>query len=220
MAKTSSEDSHAEIRDTLFGDMPFTSWPSDAASVESEPWKLFVDAREQIVSGDSEGAKQTLHQILSLAGLESRHYLQAWHFLRGLDEQPPAEEAKRVHGVIVEVGMEEGADIVAAYSDHCARYFNYSGAAIVWEKPNNSLDDEIDAVLEAGRVVVAAIGPWDGERPPEPTNGQVRINILVPGGLHFGEAPFAALANDPMGGPVITAAMQLMQELIAKTEGG
>jgi hypothetical protein len=44
--------------------------------------------------------------------------------------------------------------------------------------------------------------------------------MLVPSGLHFGQAPFEVLMGDQMGGPVITAAMQLMQALIAKSEQG
>jgi hypothetical protein len=40
----------------------------------------------------------------------------------------------------------------------------------------------------------------------------------MPVGLHFGEGPLDALAKDRMGGPVITAAFQLMQELIKLTK--
>lgn len=150
--------------------------------------------------------------------LESRHYLQAWHFLRELGEQPSAVEAKQLYGVVVEVGMDEGLDIVAAYADHTARYFNYSGAAIIWERPDDSLDADVDALLGAGRIVAAQIGPWEGARPDAPDNGQVRISMLVPSGLHFGEAPFEILSRDPMGGPVISAAMRLMQGLISKSD--
>jgi len=107
-----------------------------------------------------------------------------------------------------------------AYLDHTARYFNYSGAAVIWEHPDDSLDEAIDALLEAGRVVAEKIGPWEAERPPAPRPGQARINLLVPAGLHFGEGPFAALSRDPLGGPVILSATRLMMELIAKTESG
>ena len=45
----------------------------------------------------------------------------------------PPEKAQDVLGVVVEVAMEKGLDLVAGYADHHARY-NYSGAAIVWER--------------------------------------------------------------------------------------
>lgn len=208
-----------EIRDVLFGDLPFSQWPNESApGRDNEPWLSFIQARNQLNSGDKENSKQTLRRILEMPDLESRHYLQAWHFLRESGESPSDAEAKRLYGVVVEVTLDEGLDIVAAYADHTARYFNYSGAAVVWERPDESLDQTIDSLLEAGKVVADKIGPWEEARPPAPPQGQVRISMLVPSGLHFGQGPFEALSRDPLGGPVIAAAMQLMQSLIARTE--
>jgi len=130
----------------------------------------------------------------------------------------PDGEAKRVYGVVVEVTMNQGLDIVAAYADHTARYFNYSGAAIVWENADNSLDEAIDRVLEAGGSIVHKIGPWEDVRPPAPPTGQVRVSLLTPSGLHFGQGPFNVLASDEMGGPIIAAAMRLMQALMERSK--
>ena len=209
------------VRETLFGDMPFSDWPNASSTAQdAEPWLSFVRARRQLGDGHPEVAKQTLRRILAVPDLESRQYLQAWHFLRGLGEHPPAGEAKRLYGVVVEVALESGLDIVAAYADGTARYFNYSGAGVVWERPDDSLDPAIDALFDAGREVLERIGPWEGERPSAPPTGQVRISLLAPGGLHFGQGGFDVLASDSMGGPVIAAATRLMQELIAKTGRG
>ena len=206
------------IRDILFGDLPFSQWPNQASTiVDGEPWLSFISARDQLDTGNQESGKQTLRRILEMPDLESRHYLQAWHFLRELGESPADGDAKRLYGVVVEVALDEGLDIVAAYADHTARYLNYSGAAIVWERPDESLDQAIDSLLAAGRMVVAQIGPWEGSRPAAPPTGQVRISMLVPSGLHFGQAPFDTLSGDPLGGPVIVAAMQLMQNLTTRT---
>lgn len=208
------------IRDVLFGDLPFSQWPNQSSTnVDSEPWLSFISARNQLNSDDQESSKQTLRRILEMPDLESRHYLQAWHFLRELGESPANGEAKRLYGVVVEVTLDEGLDIVAAYADHTARYLNYSGAAIVWERPDESLDQAIESLLAAGRVVAAQIGPWTEPKPPAPPKGQVRISMLAPSGLHFGQAPFDALSGDPLGGPVIAAAMQLMQSLITRNAG-
>ena len=210
--------SDLQIRDTLFGDLPFEDWPGEATdNIEAEPWRSFAIAGKQNAAGDLATAKSTLQDILRMTDLESRHYLQAWHFLRQMNEQPPPEEAKHVYGVVVEVALEDGLDIVAAYEDLSARYFNYSGAAIIWEHPDNSLDENTKALLQAGQTVAAQIGPWDGPRPPAPDSGQARINMLTPAGLHFGQAPYDALAADPLGGTVMRAALQLMQGLIIKS---
>lgn len=206
-----------EMRDLLFGDLPFDHWPRETTAKE-DPWRSFVEARNCLKAGDKAEAIRILRGIQASVGLESRHYLQAWQFLRELGVQPAAEQAKRLYGVIVEVGLDAGVDIVVAYADHTARYFNYTGAAIIWERADASLDQTLGSLLEAGRVVVEQIGPWDKARPPAPGNGSVRINLLTPSGLHFGQGPFEVLAKDPMGGPVIGFATRLMQELIAKTK--
>jgi hypothetical protein len=155
-------------------------------------------------------------QILGMQGLESRHYLQAWHFLRQLGVIPPADRAKTVYGVVVEVGMKNGADLLAAYLDHTARYLNYSGAGVIWEHPDTSLDAQMDALLSAGQAVANQIGPWDQPRPAVPGPDYVRLNMLTPSGLHFGYGPFETLAKDPMGKAIIDPATQLMVSLTKK----
>lgn len=210
----------AELRDTLFGDLPLSEWPPDSSPAEGEPWDSFVAARRALESNDPHAAVAPLRRVLSTPGLESRHHLQAWHALRAVGERPDEGEAKRLYGVVLEVPMPDGLDLLAAYEDGTARYYNYSGAGVVWERPDASLDPAVSALLEAGRALVAQIGPWEGERPPAPQGGDVRVSLLTPSGLHLGEGPFDAVASDQLGGPTIAAATRLMQELIAKTEGG
>ena len=114
--------------------------------------------------------------------------------------------------------MQDGLDLVAAYSDHSARYYNFSGAGVVWDHPDTSLDADIDRLISAGAVVVQQIGPWDGPRPAPPPKNQVRLSFLTPGGLCFGQGPFQDLAADPKGGAVIAAATDLMRALMAKSQ--
>jgi len=215
------EDGHEYgIRDTLFGDMPFSMWPEGGKPSSGEPWDAFVAAREDLASGREAQAIERLEAIVETPGLESRHTLQAWHFLRQLGVAPPDGEAKGVYGVVVEVTLEEGTDIVAAYADHTARYFNYSGAGVIWEGPDDSLDAAIDDLLGAGERIIQRIGPWDEARPPVPPRGQARVSMLTPSGLHFGQAPFDVLMRDEMGGPILAAATRLMQALIEKSRRG
>ena len=210
---------HSEIRDTLFGDIPLSQWTRvPAETLASEPWASFRRAEQFIDSGDTRSASAVLQNVIEMPQLESRHYLQAYHFLRGLGVNAPTEKAKDVLGVVVEVGMEKGLDLVAGYADHHARYYNYSGAGVVWERPNNTLDAAIDDLLRVGGVVAQAIGPSKESRPPAPPKGHVRVNLLVPSGLHFGQGPLDSLAKDRLGGPVIASAFRLMQELIKLTK--
>ena len=204
------------MRRTLFGDMPVEEWP--ASPTNEEPWGSFCRAKESIKNGSKEDGIDILTEITTRKALESRHHLQAWHFLRQLGVQPPQEIHKDVLGVVVEVGMENGADFVAAYSDLSARYYNYSGGGVVWEHPDSSLDASVGSLLAAGKEIIEHIGPWDGERPPQPQEGEVRINILTPLGLWFGQGPLDLMSNDPMGGKALRLAAQLMQDLIEKCD--
>ena len=203
------------IRDTLFGDMPISEWPSDS-SLSLEPWASFVQARNCLQERDKESAITILKRITDMPGLESRHYLQAWHFLRGLGVNPPPDKAKTVYGVIVEVAVQGGADLVAAYADRTARYLHHSGGGVIWEHPDTSLDAEVEALLSTGQAVANLIGPWDQARPPAPQGDNVRLNMLTPSGLHFGYGSFQTMHQDPNGRALIDPATRLMQGLIAK----
>jgi hypothetical protein len=202
-----------DIRDALFGDAPIDAWPSK--TIPGEPWETFVRAREALAAGRKAEAVECWQRVTEMPGLESRQYLQAWHFLRARGIQPHPENAKQLLGVVVEVSMKEGLDLLAAYADHHARYFNYSGAGVVWEHPNSSLDPYIDALLVAGSRVLQKIGPWTDPRPGSPGVDQIRMNFLSPAGLHFGQGALQVLAVEPMAKPVFDAALALMQQLIA-----
>jgi hypothetical protein len=206
----------AGVRDVLFGDIPLARLlcMMKPEALQVEPWKTFRRAQTAVEAGETKTAIKALHSILETPNAESRVILQAWHALRELGEKPPETAEKQLLGVVVEVGMAKGLDLLAAYADHRARYYNYSGPGVVWEQPNDTMDGCIDEVLEKGSAVVRMIGPWQEARPPAPNAGHTRINLLTPSGLHFGEGPMDLLSKDPMGGAVLTSAIRLMQKLM------
>ena len=206
------------IRETLFGDMPLAQLVAASSKALSvEPWVSFERGNELIDSGDTQNAIEIFRRIVQTPDFESRHYLQAWYFLRGLGVNAPKEREKDLLGIVVEVGMPKGLDMVAAYPDYHARYYNFSGAGIIWDRPNSTVDAAIDDLLRIGRTVVQSIGLWKESRPPAPASGNARINLLTPSGLHFGEGPLDVLSKDRLGGAVIASAFRLMQELIKVT---
>jgi hypothetical protein len=210
---------HREIRNTLFGDVPLAELVRAHPKVPlTEPWASFQRARDLKDTGDEQAAREAIHGILKMPDLETRVFLQACHTLRELGDVPPQGREKEVLGVVVEIGMPKGLDLVAAYRDHRARYFNYSGAGVLWERRDESLDGLIDELLQAGAQVAKAIGPWKQARPPEPKNGTARINLLTPSGLHLGQGPVEALSQDAMGGPILSAAFGLMKRLVELTK--
>jgi hypothetical protein len=205
------------MRETVFGDMPLDEWLANSATTTSEPWVSFRNARAFLKEGLNAEAEQALLQIAAMPNLEARMTLQAWTALRSLGHAPPPEVASYLYGVVIEVGMESGLDLLAAYSDFTARYWNYSGSGVVWERPSPSLNPHVKRVLDAGRAILPNIGVWEGPRRPAPDFGMIRLNMLTPAGIAFGEGPFEVLAQDPMASPLIDAGTALMQQLTELT---
>ena len=109
-----------------------------------------------------------------------------------------------VLGVIIEVPMGGGLDVVAAYADGSVRYLNHSGKVAVVE-PGSLTDVNRTAQELVGQssALVARIGPWDKPRLPAPRAPNMRISFVVSDGLYFGEGPVSAMEKDPMAGPLI-----------------
>lgn len=173
---------------------------------EAYPWNTLLTANP-----DSDRLSDVLHD----PDLETRPKILA---ARLLADNGVVEPLRKLMGVVIEVGMDEGLDVLAAYEDGTARYINYSGKLIVWETRTVESDPLIRQLFEASTIVLNNIGPWEGPRRPAPTAGTIRLNFLVSDGLYFGEGPYEVLAQDQLGSPVINAAVKLMGFLIDRTE--
>ena len=212
--KNSTPRQDNEIRETLFGDKSIKEWGSHTGG----PWDHFAQAKFQWENGQKKEAIAALNRVIEMPSLESRHYLQAWHFLRQLGQYPPEEKAKKVLGIVVEVPMQGDWDLLAAYADHSARYYNFAGGGIIMDAPDEEIVGIIDNLLKAATVVVSIIGPWGKSRPPAPPAGYLRLNFLTPSGLHFGQGPFDVMCREPLAEPVFILATALMQALIRKAD--
>ncbi|MGI4721619.1 MAG: hypothetical protein ACRYGO_22700 [Janthinobacterium lividum] len=140
---------------------------------------------------------------------EARVRVLAYNRLRAMGGLPLP---KKLLGVIVEVALDGGLDVLAAFSEGGVRYLNQSGKVAVFEgadTPVSGLAQELVAVSEQ---VVGRIGPWDEQRLPPPKPGNVRITFLVSDGLYFGEGPFETLRQDGMAGPILSKAVELLQK--------
>ena len=201
-------------RDMLFGDLSLDYWT--AIDCNDSPWDLFKVAKKKVDKGNIAEAVQILQAITALPGLESRQYLQAWHFINNL--QAFNEHDIMIFGVVLELSMPEGHDIVAVYADRSARYLNYSGKTIFWEHGDHSLDQLIDNIFMQAEGIVAKIGPWKDARPQPTGKEMARINFLTSHGLHFGEANQRVLFNDVLAGKIMYSMLDVAQSLINKTE--
>jgi hypothetical protein len=139
---------------------------------------------------------------------ESRIRALAYNRLRAANCNIPS---KKLLGVIIEVPLEQGLDVLAAYSDGRVRYINYTRRVAIFESGPPQVDALARDLVVSSQALVNQIGPWDEPRLPAPLPGNVRITFLVSDGLYFGEGPYGALRNDPLGGTVLSKAEQLLQ---------
>lgn len=140
---------------------------------------------------------------------EGRVRALAYNRLRMLGETVPP---KKLLGVIVEVPLPEGLDVLAAFSEGGVRYLNQSGKVLVIEDDGSLVGDVVTELMSASQLVVEKIGPWEQQRLPPPKLGNVRLTFLVSDGLYFGEGPFSVLQHDEMAGPVLSVAARLLQK--------
>mgnify|MGYP000340728537 CR=1 FL=1 len=188
----------------LFADDPSAFAARDGTP--PAPWQALLAAEP--------GDAAAIRGLADDPAQESRVRALACLWLR-LHGEPVA--AKTLFGVVVEVPLDSGLDVLAAYDDGGVRYLNQSGAMSIFEGAVPALQGEVRAALDAARTVVARIGPWDKPRLPPPVAGNVRLSFIVSDGLYFGEGPYQALAQDGLAGPLLQHATALLQAVVAMT---
>jgi len=186
-----------------------------ALFAEVELSKCFPDQMKVF----QEGTRDEIIRLLmeKTNGKESRIQLAAWNELRRMGVEVPAALFKKVLAVVLEVGLYGGFDYLAAYSDHTARYYNFSGAKVIWENEEEQMSSAIDRLMEAGQIATNHIGIWNEERKTGVAEGMIRMTFLTPAGLYFGEGEMSAMLRDQMAQPVIIHGMELMKRLMDKT---
>lgn len=148
-----------------------------------------------------------LLQLANDSSLETRVRGLAATKLHALGGPAPKPE---LYGVIVEIGLEQGLDVLAVFGDGTARYINQAESAIVFDAPNSTTNELVHNLWHHSIQVVNRIGPWDKPRLAPPGTDTVRLSFLVSGQLFFGQGPINVFFSDPMAGPVLDAATKVM----------
>ena len=187
----------------LFCDMPLL-YKTNALQRTGYPWNVLLD---------SNAVEEWLLAVAADPASESRMKLLAYHQLKATGHTV---DKKELLGVIIEVRLENGLDVLAAYKDGSARYINHAEKLIIWETNTVESENIIRNLFSESLKVVSRIGAWGAPRLPQPNIGDIRINFLVADGLYFGQGALDVLASDPMGGPVVQAATKLMLFLTTK----
>lgn len=181
------------------------------------PWSNFVAANQALKDGDKAQAINCLKEIAgSQLGLETRIRLQAWHTLVSLGELPVPNLRGYTQGVLIENHTEKGLDITAGFVDNTARYWDHTGAGVVWQARDPQIDKLIFNLLSVGFEITKRIGVGLRDTPPVPEKGNIRIFVMAYDGSTVGEGRFDQLSKDPMGIAAIAAGNNLMKALMAK----
>lgn len=155
-----------------------------ASDVKDDPFAPLVVAAAKIRSGALDDAKAVLLAIDAAPDAETRLRLWVWCALRALGEVPPPAVARDLLGVVLEVPVRDGLDVLAAYADGRARYANHGGAVVVHE-PSGRVDAPIADLLRDASVLTSRVST-PRLRSPLPLE-RVRFTGLTRSGLHVAE---------------------------------
>ena len=135
--------------------------------------------------------KVALRKIAEDENNEGRVRAIAYNRLRAAGDKVPS---KKLLGVIVEVPLQQGLDVLAAFSEGGVRYLNQSGKVAIFEGQGNPVEGLAKELVSASQPVVNQIGPWEKQRLPPPKAGNVRMTFLVSDGLYQAVGVKAAAA--------------------------
>lgn len=197
-------------RELLYGDVPLARWAQIGTGI---PWAMLGEAADNIESGRLPHAAELLLAVARNPKLEARQRLEAWTALRSISAVPAPAVATMLEGVVVDVVLPRGRDSLAVYRDPSAVYIDFSGT-VKYAKNEPRYQQLLLAVLSAGHELLPNVTPWNGARPPVPdTHGTARVSLLTAAGLSMGQGQMNTLMTDPLGGPVLNAAVALLQAL-------
>jgi hypothetical protein len=142
---------------------------------------------------------------------ESRVRILAYSWLRDNGHAVPSKE---LLGVIVEVPLEEGLDVLAAYADGTVRYINQTGKFAVFEGSPDVVTDSARTLVETSKPALRQATPIAGKRMPPPGIGHIRLGFLASDGLHFTQGTFETLARDAKASAAIQSAQTLLDLVV------
>jgi len=197
--------------DQTLGDL-FTSLDKQAAT--DGAWILLREAAEHLRQGEAGRATEVLLEVAGNPKIETRILLWSWATLRCLGVHPKSYEADDIKGVVIQVPMERGADVLAAYADGTARYVNHSGKAIVWDITDATITDIIRKLLGSCKQLSGVVRPVSGNHS---VKDMVRVTLLTLNGNRFAYASMQSLPSSSIN-VVLGVGAELMADLIRRSD--
>ncbi|MEZ5182787.1 MAG: hypothetical protein R2702_13085 [Acidimicrobiales bacterium] len=221
MAELSDAAAGEPMRRALYGDLAIEAWPPDDGGSHgeawSEPWTAFVRARAHLADGDADLAIREWSQVANpIFGWEPRQVLQAWHLLRANGIAPDASIADEVLGLVAEVAVDNGHDVLAAYADGSVRFLHHQGGGSIFEPPApEPVATAAAAWLAAATAVAPAIAPWPGNGAHPAPPGESRFVLLTRAGHRAVAGDDATLAASAAASELLGVGAGLLQAIVA-----
>jgi len=195
------------IRQMLFANQSLKEQAKQARlDGTNSPFQRIADASKLADEGKTNEAIVKLQSVLQMQSLETRVQLWTWAGLRELGKKPEQQVATEVLGVIIEVPMQNGYDTLAGYADGSARYLNFSGKAIFWDKPDATIKNLCRGFIETAIPASNSAKPRINNALPK---SDTQITLLTRSGNYVIITPPQSVMN---------AAAKLMVELINRTK--
>jgi hypothetical protein len=175
------------------------------AAGAGEPWSSFLVAAARIRAGT--GARRTLLALAEDPATESRVRLWAWTALRKLGERPSALHEGEILGVVLEVPVDDGVDVLAAYADGRVRFLGSADQLVVREAETTPA---IEDMIGEGRVLLAT--PAAPRRLDPVAEGHVRLTGLSAAGVHQVEVPWSEVEGDAPYAALFVASARVLEE--------
>lgn len=117
-----------------------------------------------------------------------------------------------LRGVVLEVDVGGGLDVLAVFPDGRLRYLNHSGRPVIVDAPIPVLAEPTQALWQAAGPAADRARPWvrDGSLPGREG---VRIVFIGREGLRMAQGSFVSLQRDAQFGPVLLSASELLARL-------
>ncbi len=168
-------------RGTLYADLPLAIMMplSLAAEPPAEPWSHFQSVAWHLRAKDRTLAFEDLHRITADPVAKPSVQLLAWRFLRELGEQPDAQTADAIQGVIIEIPIRNNRDVQVIYRDGSMKGLTAFGK---WTGGNASGDSATAELMNAAQATRPLL-PLSPSRPPQ-TPILPRVGILTFHGVY------------------------------------
>lgn len=156
---------------------------------------------------NNESSNDQIRSISQDASFSARSRLIAHQLLakRGLPSQ-----YKDVLGVVVEVNLKQGLDVLAVYADGTIRFINHKERQMIWETSTSRSEELVKKLFKNSNKSMRNITWNASKRGRYPVSGKARISFLCGHGIHSMEADMHIMRVHEYSCEVMKTAIELM----------